>query len=176
MIQSYHTGMEISAILAACVAEQEPVRRAWEAVGDDNHAALAFDAQADLDACAWRGQRASSGQTAAWPRVGVGGINTESSLPGGAGSDVTAWSVPGLPANLRIAHAIQAGWHAAILLGADGGVQGRLDDAARGIAGVSGGGQSFSIDPLRADRPRLRLHPKARALVAAWLAHTAEAI
>lgn len=188
MILSYHTPAEISAILAVTVAGHDAVRRAWTAVPADQQLALIHAAQADLDACAWAGERATATQTSAWPRRPRGaraawpdmvsrgadavGIDVESDLPPG----VTAWSRPGLPAAFRVAHAVQAGHHAAVLLGADGGVQGRLDNAARGVVSLSGGGQSVAVDAARADRPRLRLHPMARQMVAGFLAQTAEAL
>lgn len=198
MIQTYHTPAEINAIMVAMVPSRDTVRAAWEAVPAEERAGLVLLAQQDLDACAWVGQRASASQIAAWPRTprvigrnhiasdsdawaqsssrtpAEAGIDIESPLPGGAG--VEAWSVAGIPANLRLAHAIQCGHHAAVLLGADAGSQARLDDARRGIVSASGGGQSYSIDAARADRPRAQLHPKARALVAQWLAHSAEGV
>lgn len=183
MIQTYHTPAEITAILTAMVPSRDPVRAAWEAVPAEEQAGLVVLGQEDLDACAWKGERASADQAAAWPRVAdrsgycstdfaLGGISVEATLPAG----VEAWSVAGLPAGLRIAHAIQCGHHASVLMGADAGSQARLDDARRGIVSASGGGQSYSIDAARADRPRMQLHPKARALVARWLAHSAEGV
>jgi hypothetical protein len=191
MIQTYHTPAEITAILAVSLSSRDTLRAAWNAVPGEEAAGLALLAQQDLDACAWKGQRASATQEAAWPRVSLrghhdhehpmtiysghaSGISTESSLP--AGADFDAWTVAGLPANLRIAHAIQSAHHAAVLYGADAGSQARLEDARRGIVSASGGGQSYSIDAARADRPRMQLHPKARALVARWLAHSAEGV
>jgi hypothetical protein len=195
MITSYHTPAEITAILTAMVPSRDTVRAAWEAVPAEERAGLVLLAQQDLDACAWVGQRASASQIAAWPRrprvvrrnsdtdsaawstsayrtPAEAGIEIESPLPVG----VEAWSVAGIPANLRLAHAIQCGHHAAVLMGADAGSQARLDDARRGIVSAAGGGQSYSIDAARADRPRNQLHPKARALVAQWLAHSAEGV
>ena len=192
MIQTYHTPAEITAILAVSLSSRDTLRAAWNAVPGEEAAGLALLAQQDLDACAWKGQRASATQEAAWPRVylrghldhdqhvsgyagyAAAGITTESALP--AGAEFDAWSVAGLPANLRIAHAIQSAHHAAVLYGADAGSQARLEDARRGIVSASGGGQSYSIDAARADRPRMQLHPKARALVARWLAHSAEGV
>jgi hypothetical protein len=178
MISTYHTAEEITAILAANLPHGDPIRRAWEGVNADDQPGLVLAAAADLDNCAWAGVRASCDQDGAWPRGCCRGINactgidTEADLPEG----IDAWSVAGLPGRFRVAHAIQAGWHASILLGADGGTQARLDDAARGIVAASGGGQSLSVDAGRADRPRLRLHPRARALVGRWLTHSAEVV
>jgi hypothetical protein len=183
MIDTYHTTEEISAILAAVVSHGDAVYRAWEAVTEEDRLGLVIAAAADLDACAWKGERASVSQVAAWPRVWArgcytdrdgqpSGISTEAELP----ADVDAWSVAGLPGRFRAAHAIQAAHHAAVLLGADGGVTARLDEAARGIVATSGGGQSVSVDAARADRPRMKLHPRARQLVAPWLARSAEVV
>jgi hypothetical protein len=160
MIQTYHTPAEITAILAVALPSRDTLRAAWEAVPSEEAAGLALLAQQDLDACAWKGQRASADQAAAWPRVArrgwncdtdyavhtslLAGISTESALP--AGAEFDAWSVAGLPANLRIAHAVQSAHHAAVLYGADAGTQARLDDARRGIVSASGGGQSYAIN------------------------------
>lgn len=171
MIQTYHTTEEITAIVRAVLPAGDTLRRAWEAVPEEDQAALVIAGQADIDACAWAGRRAVATQAGPWPRVVAGVAIAEAQLPDG----VEAWSVAGIPGEVRVAHAVQSCYHAATHLGADGTMP-RLDHAAQGITSMSAGGQAYAVDAIRADRPRNRLHPRARAVAARWLAQTAEAV
>lgn len=171
MIDTWHTTAEIDAVIAAVLPRTHDLRMAWEAADNDDKPALIATAQADMDAVAWAGVRASTTQTNSWPRVIRGETIAEAALPDG----VAAWTVAGIPGAVRVAHAVQAAAHASQALGHDG-TRKLLDDAAAGVVGVSGGGQSYSLDAERASRPRMRLHPLARQHAAVWLRHTAEVL
>lgn len=140
----YLTADETTTLLAAYLPSTDRRRVAFAALSADDQAVACERAALDFDAAPWIGTREEEGQAHAFPRTGVDGarvaVRDDPGIPGGG-----AWSVEGIPYEVRVAVAIQTGLVALRGLGQDEGQQIR-ELAHQGVTSRGRGGKSASID------------------------------
>ncbi|MEN0020920.1 MAG: DnaT-like ssDNA-binding protein [Planctomycetota bacterium] len=161
LARSYLNVAELDALAPLWLTSIDERISVLNAASDADKAVALREATADIDALAYVGRRVDADQPLQFPRSDDAGNliadGVELELPDG----IAAWSVASIPADIRIATAIQA---CRVLM------RGRAFDPARmqadqlaaGMTSMGGGGSTVTGDPHRAGRAWSRIDPNAQ--------------